>query len=80
MNPVWHKDTCIKLTAQNKLKAINCSTKLSVVCASDLEEINEGDISNNIYFFLIALLYVNVQLSFKSCLSKYQIKKPATLN
>jgi hypothetical protein len=57
MNPVWHKDTCIKLTAQNKLKAVNCSTKLSVVCARDLDEIHEGDISNSIYFLLIEFSY-----------------------
>jgi hypothetical protein len=56
MNPVWHKDTRMKLTAQNKLKAANCSTKLSVVCASNLEGSNEGDISDSIDFFFNCII------------------------
>jgi hypothetical protein len=50
-NPVWHKDTCIKLTAQKKLEAVKCTTKLPVVCASDLEELSiKGDMSKKTVF------------------------------
>jgi hypothetical protein len=41
MYPVWNKDTCVKLTRQTKLEAVECSTNLPVICTSDLEEINQ---------------------------------------
>jgi len=54
MHSVWPEDTCVKLTAQNKPKMMECSTKLPVVCMSDLEELHEqGDVFSSVSSFLI---------------------------